>query len=184
MSAPNPRHQVILELLMEDGTLTVRQLMDAAGWTEPHIPRGALAQLMSKALVQRVDVPRTNPAVYGLTKLGIERAIELAAAGTVAEASGGTTGAEQQAAAQHGWALAAEESAPSSGAPAVPAPATHEPAVVHADALVCAINSRGELALDFAVGPPVQLPPAQALALKRFLDNTSVLEELAAGGSL
>lgn len=53
-----------------------------------------------------------------------------------------------------------------------------------ADDLVCAINSRGEFVLDLGGDQIVRFPPAQALVLKRFLDNTSVLEELAAGGAL
>lgn len=49
--------------------------------------------------------------------------------------------------------------------------------------LVCAINSRGEFVLDLGTSV-IQFAPSQALVLKRFLDNTSVLEELAAGGAL
>jgi hypothetical protein len=58
------------------------------------------------------------------------------------------------------------------------------PGCLEADDLVCAINSRGELVLDLGGDEIVKFPPVQALYLKRFLDNTSVLEELAAQGSL
>jgi hypothetical protein len=49
------------------------------------------------------------------------------------------------------------------------------------DDLVCAINSRGELALDLGDGGPVKcirFSPERAYLLKKFLDNTSVLEQL------
>ncbi len=50
--------------------------------------------------------------------------------------------------------------------------------------IVCAINSLGELVLDMDGQAVIKLYPDQARALKRFLDNTSILEELAAGGAL
>lgn len=45
------------------------------------------------------------------------------------------------------------------------------------------INSRGQMSI-FTDGGEVALEARHALALKRFLDNTSILEELAAGGAL
>jgi hypothetical protein len=50
--------------------------------------------------------------------------------------------------------------------------------------IVCAINSLGELVLDMDHQAVIKLYPDQARSLKRFLDNTSILEELAAGGAL
>lgn len=50
--------------------------------------------------------------------------------------------------------------------------------ILEADDLVCAINSRGELAIDLGAGHLVKFPPAQALILKRFLGGTTVLEDL------
>lgn len=50
--------------------------------------------------------------------------------------------------------------------------------------IVCAINSLGELVIDMDDQVLVKLYPDQAIALKRFLGNTSILEELAAGGVL
>jgi len=50
--------------------------------------------------------------------------------------------------------------------------------VIRVDDLVCAMNSRGELALDLDEARQMVFPPAQALYLKRFLVNTSVLEAL------
>ncbi|MCA0213101.1 MAG: hypothetical protein LCH79_07995 [Proteobacteria bacterium] len=50
--------------------------------------------------------------------------------------------------------------------------------VLRADDMVCAMNSRGELALDLANDTVLKFTPASALALKRFLDNTTVLESL------
>lgn len=50
--------------------------------------------------------------------------------------------------------------------------------------IVCAINSLGELVLDMDSQAVIKLYPDQARALKRFLGNTSILEELAAGGAL
>lgn len=51
--------------------------------------------------------------------------------------------------------------------------------VESADGLVCAINSRGELALDLSNETVIKFTPQSALALKRFLDNTTILEALA-----
>lgn len=58
------------------------------------------------------------------------------------------------------------------------------PNILEADDLVMALNSRGEFVIDLGGGDLVKFPPAQALRLKRFLDNTSVLEELAGQGAL
>lgn len=57
------------------------------------------------------------------------------------------------------------------------------PNVLEASDMVMAINSRGEFVIDLGGGDLVKFPPSQALSLKRFLDNTSVLEELAGQGS-
>ena len=57
------------------------------------------------------------------------------------------------------------------------------PSATEANDMLCAINSRGELAIDLdGTGDVITFPPAQALSLKRFLDNTSILEELAGQG--
>lgn len=58
------------------------------------------------------------------------------------------------------------------------------PNIFEADDMVMAINSRGEFVIDLGDGDLVKFPPAQALCLKRFLDNTSVLEELSAQGAV
>ncbi len=59
------------------------------------------------------------------------------------------------------------------------------PSVTEASDMVCAMNSRGELAIDLdGTGDVITFPPAQALALKQFLDNTSILEELSGRGLL
>lgn len=58
------------------------------------------------------------------------------------------------------------------------------PNILEADDMVMAINSRGEFVIDLGGGDLVKFPPAQALCLKRFLVNTSVLEELDARGSV
>ncbi len=59
------------------------------------------------------------------------------------------------------------------------------PNILEADDLVMAINSRGEFVIDLGNGGGlIKFPPAQALCLKRFLDNTSVLEELASQGAV
>ncbi|MGE4244051.1 MAG: hypothetical protein AB7E83_26655, partial [Ramlibacter sp.] len=72
--------------------------------------------------------------------------------------------------------------------PPVPAPTTSEPeplasprivgGVLHVDDFVCAVNSHGELALDFGGAGQALFPPAQALYLKRFMQNTTVIESL------
>lgn len=54
--------------------------------------------------------------------------------------------------------------------------------VLRVDDLVCAMNSRGELALDLDQARQVVFPPAQALYLMRFLVNTTILEALDATG--
>lgn len=46
------------------------------------------------------------------------------------------------------------------------------------------ITHKGTLYIDSISGQMTQLSAREALALKRFLDNTSILEELAAGGAL
>lgn len=58
------------------------------------------------------------------------------------------------------------------------------PNVMEASDMVMAMNSRGEFVIDLGGGDLVKFPPSQALSLKRFLDNTSVLEELAGQGAL
>lgn len=58
------------------------------------------------------------------------------------------------------------------------------PNVMEASDMVMAINSRGEFVIDLGGGDLVKFPPSQAMSLKRFLDNTSVLEELAGQGAL
>lgn len=58
------------------------------------------------------------------------------------------------------------------------------PNILEADDMVMALNSRGEFVIDLGGGDLVKFPPAQALCLKRFLDNTSVLEDLAAQGAV
>lgn len=58
------------------------------------------------------------------------------------------------------------------------------PNVMEASYMVMAMNSRGEFVIDLGGGDLVKFPPSQALSLKRFLDNTSVLEELAGQGAL
>ncbi len=58
------------------------------------------------------------------------------------------------------------------------------PNVLEAADMVMAMNSRGEFVIDLGGGDLVKFPPSQALSLKRFLDNTSVLEELAGQGTL
>ncbi len=55
-----------------------------------------------------------------------------------------------------------------------------QPALIEAADLVLAINSRGEFVIDLGQGDLVRFPPAQALQLKRFLVNTTVLENLEA----
>lgn len=51
-----------------------------------------------------------------------------------------------------------------------------ESSLIEASDLVLAINSRGEFVIDLGQGDLVRFPPAQALQLKRFLVNTTVLE--------
>lgn len=58
------------------------------------------------------------------------------------------------------------------------------PNILEADDMVMALNSRGEFVIDLGGGDLVKFPPAQALCLKRFLDNTSVLEDLASQGAV
>lgn len=55
-----------------------------------------------------------------------------------------------------------------------------QPELIEAADLVLAINSRGEFVIDLGQGDLVRFPPAQALQLKRFLVNTTVLENLEA----
>lgn len=76
-------------------------------------------------------------------------------------------------------------------APNAPEAAYAEPAgettpveLIEVDDLVCAMNSRGELALDLGDGRNIKFPPPQAYYLKRFLANTTVLEQLMDRGQL
>jgi hypothetical protein len=50
--------------------------------------------------------------------------------------------------------------------------------------LVCALNSRGELALDVGDEVLIKFKPKQALVLTRFLAGTTVLEQMAQRGEL
>lgn len=50
--------------------------------------------------------------------------------------------------------------------------------------LVCALNSRGELALDLGDEVLIKFKPRQALVLTRFLAGTTVLEQMAQRGEL
>jgi DNA-binding transcriptional ArsR family regulator len=81
-----------------------------------------------------------------------------------------------------GWKLSTPPAVEPAVREAIAASLETAPSVLEANDLVCAINSRGELVLDLGDEDIVRFPPAQALYLKRFLDNTSVLEELAAQG--
>jgi hypothetical protein len=83
-----------------------------------------------------------------------------------------------------GWKLSTPPAVEPAVREAIAASLETAPSVLEANDLVCAINSRGELVLDLGDEDIVRFPPAQALYLKRFLDNTSVLEELAAQGSI
>lgn len=184
----------ILHLIMEEGTATFVQMCEFTGSPTSSV-RNALSATLRKALVRRVDNPRTNPAHYGLTPLGIEEAIRLS--GEIANEARAVNESKPVAADKGAPTAAAECSLESAWAPAARAlgwqqvgeePAQHlavpkqehERETIGPDELVCAMNSKGELALDFLDGQQVQISPAQALTLKRFLDNTSVLEELAA----
>ncbi len=61
--------------------------------------------------------------------------------------------------------------------------ASDTPVNVHeASDLVCALNSRGEFVVDMGDGLVLKFPPPQAVAIKQFLVNTSVLESLQAQG--
>jgi hypothetical protein len=59
------------------------------------------------------------------------------------------------------------------------AQASGTPIVLTAQDPVCAMNSKGEFAIDLGNGRHVSFKAADALVVKRFLDNTSVLEDLA-----
>lgn len=52
------------------------------------------------------------------------------------------------------------------------------------DGVEFCITNKGTLYIDSVAGEVTQLSFREALALKRFLDNTSILEDLAAGGAL
>lgn len=81
--------------------------------------------------------------------------------------------------AELGFALTPEEPAPRGDDD------SEEPFTILADAnMVCALNSRGELAIDMGKSGVLKFKPAEALSIKRFLENTSVLEELAGRGAL
>lgn len=213
----------ILHFLLEEGTATVQQLVEFTG-VNIRTLRNAISHSMDHALIQRADEPRTNPALYGLTRLGTEEAIRLSAlvvkelqsvvdsqpkpqgrVGDVATDVATTTAqAVELGANAHGWTFAAEQASPpppndpsdlrnwltkrhiDATPPSTIRPALSEHLVqVKADSLVleavdtvCAMNSRGELAIDLGDGHQVKFQADQALIVKRFLANTSVLEEL------
>lgn len=73
-SAINRRTSVLWHT-MQEGTVTVKKLSGLTGWTILHT-RDAIVKSVDKALLQRLH-PRKNPAEYGLTPMGIERALEI-----------------------------------------------------------------------------------------------------------
>lgn len=71
-----PRKPSALWHLMEEGTCTSKRLAALTGWT-PYKTLRSLDLLINQCLASRVDNPRKNPATYGLTKEGIEAALQV-----------------------------------------------------------------------------------------------------------
>ncbi len=70
--------------------------------------------------------------------------------------------------------------------PAAPVPAQSKPEALQIDAedVVCALNSRGELALDVGGNVLIKFKPRQALIVTRFLAGNTALEQMHARGEL
>lgn len=78
-----------------------------------------------------------------------------------------------------GWGV------PRAEAPAEPLAIADQAAVhIAVEDLVCALNSRGELALDIGDKRVITFEPARALELTRFLSSSTFLEGMAARGEL
>lgn len=176
MKSPRKRNSALWHLY-EEGTVTSAELAALTGWPRT-IANGTLSRLMLKLLVRRADNERTIPATYCLTAEGKAAAakvtrdqVDLAPAeadvapGTDALAAGGELGRKTTSAPVFNQS---------------PATLGFKDADDDEEA-VFSISSRGELTVvDLDQEEPIFLRPAVALRLKRFLDNTSVLEELAA----
>lgn len=193
---PNTRScDSVLWHLYDEGTATAQALATLTGWDTARVSQ-TLRRLINKTLVGRTD--RKNPATYRLTPAGKEAAARItrdqvdfapAPCAPVSDVlvSGGELGRKPEAPATPPAALGWQIGQPAElDRATIDAVASRDTAinVLEADDMVCAINSRGDFVIDLGDGDLVKFPPAQALYLKRFLDNTSMLEELAAQGQI
>jgi hypothetical protein len=150
-------------------------------------PHAAVTVVQTKApapAIARSEAPRTGPAF------------------TEKPADSGRTGGKSRAAnaardralgrppQSLGWGPApspkVQPKAAAAAAPDNETPCACERAAKEFEAtdLVCALNSRGELALDLGEAVLVKFKPLQALILSRFLAGNTVLEQMHARGEL
>lgn len=200
----------VLWHLQEEGTATVEELARLSGWNIRAM-RSVVGRAIERELAQS-NTPRTNPSIYGLTRAGIEQALKLDRA-NVAFASDPPAAPLATTAAPAEPPVPDELPTtwpPGVQRPVIPSfgdmpasvgfkvsgdPLTYSvipgderttddtQLVIDAEELTCALNSKGELALD--VGDMViRLNPAKAYELRRFLANTTFLDELHQKGLL